>query len=258
MISDLELIGEDGEPVRRAGSPGRPAPGRDPGGDHDHDRDHDPGEPAGAPRRTPPRAWLWALGGAVAASAVWAGGLWAYTSRAPDLQGYRASGNLCEDAAMPELTSLYGQKTGAEESGREDPAMDRAHCWFSFGGQGNGDPAMEMTGSGSITYTLHKRTDPEPQFDASVAAEELNESEDHELVPVGGLGERAFFVQSVDKDVPSLHVLDGRATISMRISSPRGADGELRPADVARLEPLVKDDMAALMERLQSSGAEEG
>ncbi|MFF8956622.1 hypothetical protein [Streptomyces sp. NPDC014894] len=241
MISDIELIGEDGQPVSRPVAPGGPAAGTD------------PEEPAGR-RRAPARSWAWALGGAVAASALWAGGLYAYTSREPDLNGYRASDNLCADAAMPELTGLYGERSGAEQTGRKDPAMDKAHCWFSFPAFGKPAAEEEPTGSVQLTYTLHRRTDPEPQFDASVAAEELNESEHHKLVRIQGLGERAYWVKNVHNDVPALYVLDGQATLSMHIHSPRSEDGPVRPADVARLEAIMQDDMRALMEQLQSGG----
>lgn len=43
------------------------------------------------------RPWLWAVGGAVAASVVWAGGLSAYgVQDVVDTRGYRVGEGLCE------------------------------------------------------------------------------------------------------------------------------------------------------------------
>ncbi|MER7043481.1 hypothetical protein [Streptomyces jumonjinensis] len=248
MISEPELMGDDGEPPRGEDPPGRWSRG-----------EGDPADPAAdtvsagpGPVRAPIRAWLWALGGALTASALWAGGLYAYEPGDPDLGGYRASRDLCADAGLKALTAEYGPVSMSTPTGRERPSLDHAACWFEFRGAPPENGAEPVAGSGSLSYVRHKKTDPGPQFEATVAMENHTGADDPEMVRVDGLGERAYFVWAQGYDVPVLHVLDGQSVLSMSAEPPRSPSGEIDRAEAAGVRNLMVADMKALMRKLQS------
>ncbi|GLF94396.1 hypothetical protein [Streptomyces yaizuensis] len=240
MISEPELIGADGEIPPRP-----PAPPLPPVGDDAVIGDRPP-----RPPRAPLRAWLWALGGAAVASALWAGGLYAYASREPDPDGYRVSADLCEDAEMKAVTALYGARHEPDPSAQEHAAMDWSRCWYSFGEEVTGEGYQDGTGTVVIEYRLSRRTDPGPQFDADVMLEN-SFGGPVDLDPVPDLGERAFFARTESDEVPRLHVLDGQAVVSLYVDPPFDDEGTL-PADVRKdTEKLMIMDMRDLLTALR-------
>ncbi|GGZ17827.1 hypothetical protein GCM10010387_07680 [Streptomyces inusitatus] len=260
MISEPELTGEDGEPLKWSGPsvPGRHGDDRyDRYDDRDMDGDESPGEEpepsaSGHPR---PRKWLWALGGAVTASALWAAGLYAYGEREPDVGKYRTSEDLCRDAELTAVNVAFGRTQTGNPRSHEDPAMDHAICWLEFETPESHSSVETVSGDVSISYTLHRRTDPGPQFDAALALEYVFMDEDVKKVPVDGLGERAFFVEPEGVSLPELQVLDGQAVLSMHINLPTNENGEPvdpKPKQVATVKEVLVDDMRALMAKLQS------
>ncbi|WP_030692788.1 hypothetical protein [Streptomyces globisporus] len=203
-----------------------------------------------APPPRPPRArrpWLWALGGAVLASAVWGGGLYAYQQRqdpGPDLGGYRDAADFCRTLKLKALEGVLG-KAGQDGDGAsiKDPALFQAGCSITFGPPDKGYSA-------SITYTLHKKADPGPEFapktDQGGAAQ-----------PVGGLGEQAFFDQS-GNDGAQLVVLDGQAEFELGIwaqynyDSTKGeATQSTRQIDLSGIDVPMTQDLLALMAALK-------
>ncbi|MFD3519674.1 hypothetical protein [Streptomyces sp. NPDC058653] len=274
MISEPELEGEDPPPVpaqRGAGRPGVPGfrPASAPGGD---DGPADESETMGAddhplirgvPLRR--RPWVWGLAGVLLTSAVWAGALWAYDRAGPDLEGYDVSRNLCLDADLPALSATIGEKRDPFAAVGEDKALDQSVCTVNLvprtpaGIRHRGGPIVRAYAE--ITYTLHKKTDPGPQFDASLIHPADQGAGEQTLKLVPDVGERAYLVSQAGGDNPVLEVLDGQAVLSLSVGQVVDYDRDRRDSDfdldqqqvlhLGGLEPAMVEDMLALMERLK-------
>ncbi|MFF3841913.1 hypothetical protein [Streptomyces sp. NPDC001930] len=200
-----------------------------------------------APRPPRPRRpWLWALGGAVVASAVWGGALYAVQrgeEPGPDMRGYKAVKDLCETAKLGALTSILGKRSSDTEADlAEDPALETRHCPLMFG-------SPETGYSGGVEYTRHLVTDPGPEFDARAKR--------FDMEPYQGLGEKAYL--QVDGEFGAqLLVLDGQVEIEINFSSMSSWDqdtGEVvrdgKPIDLSGIEIPLAQDMLALMAALK-------
>ncbi|MFG3495128.1 hypothetical protein [Streptomyces sp. NPDC047928] len=245
MISEPELMGDDGEPVRPASPQAR-----------DRDRDGAGGPDdvldSGRNRERAPRpggAWLWALGGALVASALWAGGLYAYQGRGTDLGGYRTSEDLCEDARLPALQTALGKRgTDPSRYGSRHAALDTTHCGLAFG---EPEPLFEV----GVRYSLHKVTDPGPEFEA---LEKSSEGPSAEVL--AGVGEQAYFVMD-GHGYATLTVLDGQAVVALAVNVSAEVDesngeweGELDPkavATMAGIKEFMVEDVRTLMADLK-------
>ncbi|MEU6621805.1 hypothetical protein ABZ926_13665 [Streptomyces litmocidini] len=193
------------------------------------------------------RPWLWALGGAVLASAVWGGGLYAYQQRrdpGPDLGGYRDAEDFCRTLRLKALEGVLG-KPGQDGDGEsiKDPALFRVGCSITFGPPDKGYSA-------SITYTLHKKSDPGPEF-----APKNNRG--GAMQSVDGLGEQAFFDQSGNEGA-QLVALDGQAEFELSIwsqydydSSTGEATVNTREIDLSGIDVPMTQDLLALMAALK-------
>ncbi|MFI6418965.1 hypothetical protein ACIBG6_16380 [Streptomyces sp. NPDC050842] len=212
--------------------------------------------PPGPPR--PPRTrrpWLWALGGAVLASAVWGGGLYTYEKRqdgGPDMRGYKSVESLCETAELKALVGVLGKRStdstadsgsNSGEDGAKDPVLDIASCSLTFG-------PPETGYSGDVTYTRHLVTDPGPEFDA--VAKRFGAGEPYE-----GLGEKAY-LQVYEDQGAELRVLDGQVEIAISFSTMSSWNedtGEVirdtKPIDLSGIEVPLAQDMLALMAALK-------
>ncbi|MFF5423269.1 MULTISPECIES: hypothetical protein [unclassified Streptomyces] len=217
MISEPELDGGPGL--------GGPGPFAEP----------PPPRPAG--RRRP---WLWALGGALAASVVWGAGLSAYEQRkdaGPDLGGYQPFEDLCAVADLPALQGALGKRSQSGGSPvLNEPALHVTHCTVTFG-------PVESGPTVGITYTLHKVTDPGPEFDARALSQ-------GSVRTIDGLGERAFF-DDRGEEGGLLRILDGQIEVDLDVSRQYVADAdgtvEMSDADLSGIEvPLTQDALALL------------
>ncbi|MFF3685351.1 hypothetical protein [Streptomyces sp. NPDC002187] len=266
MISEPELVGEQSFGAAELPGP-RSAPTAD-GGSTETVGDDGDARPGGGPggRRAPGPAWLWALGGAVAASAVWAGGLYAYGTPDPDpdLGGYRASKDLCEDAKLASLTSELGAMHSKSPASSDHQSLSKASCYADLGEQEEvpvdvGDDAYEgQPASVWVEYVLHKKTDPGPEFEAAVRAEHFFPGSDIKIEDVQGLGERALVVKDGPDGDPTMHVLDGQAVFALHASA--GYEGDLDGEDgedggdtddLSGITPLMVNDMRSLMAELK-------
>ncbi|WP_223736473.1 hypothetical protein [Streptomyces purpurogeneiscleroticus] len=153
-------------------------------------------------------SWLWAVGGAVVASAVWAGVL-AVTGGlsgepSPDLRGYRYQSDLCrsvswtpfEDARFKMEDSSTSDSAGEnpEPSGHQDPALDSMWCNADLVSEDAGDNDYSSTLVYSKAF-LHKKTDPAPEFAARYRSYEQEQSStDYKVEPVRGIGDEAYLV----------------------------------------------------------------
>ncbi|MEV8330408.1 hypothetical protein [Streptomyces niveus] len=267
MISEPELEGEISAAVpgpRDAERPGIAGAGT-PGPEHEPETMGADNRPLirGVPLRQ--RPWVWGLTGVLVTSAVWAGGLWAYNRGGPDLQGYRVSRNLCLDADLQALSAAIGVKRDPFAATGEDKALDQAVCTVNLapklppGAKKHQGPTVRAYAE--ITYTLHKKTDPGPQFDASlVHPAEQGSGVTLKLVP--GVGERAYLVTRSGEEDPALEVLDGQAVLSLSVGQVVDYD-DTDPLDpsfdvdqqevlhLGGLEPAMAEDMLALMKRLK-------
>lgn len=249
MISEPELVGGDpfdapgGSRGAQAGPPPPEAVGTGPDG--------------APPARAPRPAWLWAVGGAAAASVLWAGGLYGCTALGPDLGGYRATENLCAEAELKGLTSVMGKPAEEDTMGMKSrhATVDQASCSLSMRPTGY-EPPTDEDGNEiwslpmvHFTYTLHKKTDPGPEFDGLVLARnEAGETGD-EPRRTSGIGERGFVFSEVD-DL-TVEVLDGQATFRIWVSGARDPETGEPVVDMTGIEATAVDDLKALMERLK-------
>ncbi|MGW7361558.1 hypothetical protein ACWGI0_34330 [Streptomyces sp. NPDC054802] len=224
------------------------------------------GDGPAAPRPSRP-AWLWALGGAVVASAVWAAGLYAYGYGGPDLGGYRASKDLCADAEFKGLTATVGERMdeGSGGWGSEHESLHEAWCYTDLRPPGHvvetDEDGNELTSFPhvSLSYTLHKKTDPGPEFEGWVAAR--IDTGDDEAVPlrrIDGLGERALITDEEVGGSTTLHVLDGQAVFTMSVNSDWDPESGEPLTDVSELQPVMVQDMRALMAELKSAESPSG
>ncbi|MFJ2116502.1 MULTISPECIES: hypothetical protein [unclassified Streptomyces] len=266
MISEPELAGEE--------SPGRPAapsipaprPGAGPAGPVSDAPDGSEtligeGLPTVAPGRRP---WLWALGGAVAASAVWTGGLYGYDMTGPDLHGYRVSRNLCLDAELSALSTGLGRKTEEQAGGDEKASLARAVCSVTLMPDGPRDPEKDTAPTPfavvQVGYTLHKRTDPAAEFDETVTDLAPDAYGRPSAERLSGLGDRAYLVEMPSGDMIRLRVLDGRAVLTLDVTTATGyaldpvtgEQEETAPVDPGELRPELIDDMRELMAALKT------
>ncbi|WP_306327802.1 hypothetical protein [Streptomyces venezuelae] len=197
----------------------------------------------------PPRArrpWLWGLGGAVLASAVWGGGLLAYrstTEPGPDLRGYGPVDNLCGTVELKALAGVLGKRSEDGTSpGLDDPAVYETSCSVTFG-------PPESGYSVALSYTLHKVTDPEPEFAPRAKYYQVG-------TLVEGLGEQAFFDSRGDQG-GELRVLDGQAELTMSIYENHNVDPDgnpvqqTKPIDLTGIDVPMTQDMMAVMATLK-------
>ncbi|MFI6939641.1 hypothetical protein ACIBI4_10230 [Streptomyces sp. NPDC050418] len=247
MISEPELVGDDGEIPRPAAAHADPAVSSDALDDEDA-----PPEPLALPRGR--RPWLWAAGGALAASVVWAGVLYEVNERPPtDLKGYSLPDDLCTKAELRRLGAKYGAPRPQHRAMREDPAMDRAWCDVQLGGLKHGAVNYEL----SVELVLHKKSDPQPEFEVLATQSDWEPGDGVvDFREVDGLGERAVFVHDDTYGTPQLAVLDGGVVIRMTLfHSYEWKEGESDAAtgqpDYKGVQAILAADMKALMAALK-------
>ncbi|MFF5974162.1 hypothetical protein ACFY7C_21825 [Streptomyces sp. NPDC012769] len=232
MISEPELVGGTAFPAP-ASAPLAPPPPPPP-----------PSDPE--PYR-PRRPWPWALGGAVAASALWAGGLAAYDpDDRPDLGGYRTDRDPCETAELSGLTAAFGPKGPAQDEPlkADHPALFEWDCSVTLA-------SKPVPYTVRVSYSLHRVTDPGPEFEARRADPQLAGGGDR----VGGIGELAYYGGPWGDQ--SLEVLDGQAVLRLVLQADDYDEEKDRPIEAPQLDPAAMqtylvEDMQQLMKALKS------
>ncbi|MGW7440248.1 hypothetical protein [Streptomyces sp. NPDC054849] len=197
------------------------------------------------------RPWLWALGGVVVASAVWAGGLYAFGDRlaAPELS-YRASKNLCEDFKAQALSGITGDlhKSRPRFQANSHPAVDGAVCELN---NVEGMPDFIVIAH----VSLHKKTDPSVEFDVP-PLKSIAVNGDLPTQAVPGLGERAVMTMPPHQARLWLEVLDGGAVFTLEVAAPGFGERNDRPAtDATAVQTAMIEDMRDLMTALKNQGA---
>lgn len=212
MISEPEMAGEDG-------TFGAPAPPEvlDPG--------ERPPPPVRERRpRSPWQRWLWALGGAVAASAVWGAAVIAYQpgDRTPDMHGYRLDKDPCPGIGLKAIGAAIAPRRQGSYLPADvlrHPVLDRASCSI---GLREKDERANRDGvdrySVSVEIALHKKTDPREEFEARRNDPVLGLHSETEVEIVPDLGEKAYLLTAPGGET-ELRVLDGGAVFSLRLTS---------------------------------------
>ncbi|MFD9376571.1 hypothetical protein ACFWBH_13715 [Streptomyces sp. NPDC059999] len=225
MIGEPELDGE--WRTDRAFAPADSAP--------------EPGSARGA-ARSPRARWVWALGGAVLASAVWGATLVAQnrSDTAPRI-AYRHVDDLCPEAPLKALGTINGTAFDMTWPGNEkSPALDWSYC-RATGGYTEGRPWYGV----EIMVERHKKSDPRPEFDAGPGLDPRRTgASDVEEVP--GLGERALLRRQPGTDA-QLAVLDGGVVFTLRVEW--NMDRDLVDEDAVHTAMI--EDMRALTTRLR-------
>ncbi|MFJ9338059.1 hypothetical protein ACIRP0_02065 [Streptomyces sp. NPDC101733] len=195
------------------------------------------------------RPWRWAVGGALAASAVWAGVLLAqdrFTASGPPL-AYRYVEDLCVRAPLKAVGTIGGGfGTGTFEHG-QNPALKWSSCEHFV----SHDARRTFAYGARVLVELHGRTDPEPEFGERPEPYGMFSEEglpvDPQLVP--GLGERAVFTGFAQ--APRITVLDGGAVFTLDVQWFRGIEEERPEIDEDAVRSAMIEDVRALMARLR-------
>ncbi|WP_327304832.1 hypothetical protein OG730_15680 [Streptomyces sp. NBC_01298] len=191
--------------------------------------------------------WLWALGGVVLSSAVWAGTL-AVQERFADAPriDYRHTETLCRDAPLKMLGQVADGSFEDYENGRgTSPAQDWASCRFGI----DYEKASVSYGA-HLLVELHKKTDPGPEFATGPGVSAYLRMDPGERRQVPGLGDRAVLDRSYGADGDRLTVLDGGAVFTLTVEWYRG-EGEGLEVDVDAIEAAMVEDMRSLMASLR-------
>ncbi|MEU8993980.1 hypothetical protein AB0C95_04005 [Streptomyces caniferus] len=257
-------------PQGQAGGYGYPAPGVPA---------PPPGPPAGAPLSAPGGAsrgisgWLWALGGVVAASAIWGSVLFAtggFSSEpSPDLAGYAYTGDLCADTSMTPFenahfkakanTGTTSKDANPQHSGAQLTSLDTMTCNVSFEQEGASSSAYSSTWLYN-TATLHRKTDPAPEFaDGYRSYEKQDTSVGYRVEAVPGLGDEAYLVTRKDEGSTSsgsyviLGVRDGWMTYQSTWSSYASSSGSGKQPTATEVATMLKTSATETLKRLQNS-----
>ncbi|WP_327291172.1 hypothetical protein [Streptomyces sp. NBC_01198] len=157
--------------------------------------------PAGGPRGGAGRAVLWAVVGAVVASAAWAGGVLVLgkDSGKADLRGYTSKRNLCDSSDLTAFKTTYPKPDKSPTSYTSDrPSMVQMYCSESLDKEDSSSSDTSYSYSYvSIEADLHRKSDPGPEF-----GDHWKSFEDHGSAPddkytttaVDGFGDEAYLV----------------------------------------------------------------
>lgn len=172
------------------------------------------------------RPWLWALGGAVTASALWGAALFLHGpgDRESDMHGYRLDRDPCPSLRLKSIGAAIAPRertTVADSAMLHHAVLDQTQCFIPLRSRTRG----ERAGKGwSLHYTvgikveLHKKTDPAPEFEARRQVTDLGFDPETKLETVPDLGDKAYLLTGDDSNV-ELRVLEGGAVFSLSLSS---------------------------------------
>ncbi|WP_432010764.1 hypothetical protein [Streptomyces cucumeris] len=232
-----------------------------------------PGIPAGGGGKGG-KGWLWGLGGAVVASAVWAGVVLATggfgggeKKEKPDLAGYVYTDNLCDSTDTETFeTEGYDKKDDSSSStsnpthsSSQDPALDSMTCNIDF----KPDTASSSDYSSVWLYTTasrHKKTNPAPEFEATYRAyeDQKSSSYSYEVKAVGGLGDEAYVVTQTNRSSSStsgayviLAVRDGWVTYQSTWSEYISSSSDTRAKTSDEATDMLKKSAKATLEKMR-------
>ncbi|MGW1372811.1 hypothetical protein ACWD6P_00825 [Streptomyces sp. NPDC002446] len=265
-------------PYAQPAPPTQAPPTQAPGGGYGYPAAGVPGAPGGIPGAPggPGRGasgWLWAIGGAVAASAIWGSLLFAsggFSSEpSPDLAGYRYTSDLCAVTSMTpfenahfkikENTGSASKDANPQHSGAQQNALDSMWCNTSLQ-QENADSSGYSSTWIYNTAILHKKTDPAPEFaDGYRSYEKQDTSVGYKVESVAGLGDEAYLVTRNEQGSSSsgssyviLGVRDGWMTYQSTWSSYTSSSSSSKPPTSAEVATMLKTSARDTLKRLHS------
>ncbi|WP_244329643.1 hypothetical protein [Streptomyces platensis] len=230
-----------------------------------------PGAPNGTGRGM--SGWLWAIGGAVAASAVWGSLLFAtggFSSEpSPDLAGYGYTSDLCADTSMTPFenadlkakasTGTASKDANPQHSGAQQASLDIMWCNTSLEKK-NASSSDYSSIWLSNTATLHKKTDPGPEFaDSYRSYEKQDASTGYRVEAVPGLGDEAFLVTRKDDGSTSsssyviLGIRDGWMTYQSTWSNYASSSSSTKQPTADEAATMLKTSATETLKRLQNS-----
>ncbi len=191
-----------------------------------------PGAPA--PSGLAGKGWLWGLGGIVVASAVWGGAVLAFggfgggsgssgvAPGEPDLRGYAYSDDFCDAVDTAPFTEAgytvsakdsSGKRSYPDFEGTEHPARDTMFCAQRFLPEGvDEDDYQDASMYSSVT--IHKKSDPSPEFTAGFDTWRMTNPEtsgEGRKEEISGLGDEAWV--SIEPSTPG----DTSPTVTLRV-----------------------------------------
>jgi hypothetical protein len=208
--------------------------------------------------------WVWALGGAVVASAVWAGGLYALRDQGPDQRGYRITAETCDKVPLSAISKKLGERDRPTDASdrSEDPAFRRTECHMGLKSNGARTEGRVTTYAAELLVEEHLKTDPGPELGARLTSGRYG-LDDPVVSPVAGLGDRAFFVKApehgyIEADL-RLVVQDGGVVLTLSVTgnvdlnsdSPVPVDPKKLNPDYTGVPKLMESDMRELMAALK-------
>lgn len=185
--------------------------------------------PPGAARGGAGKAVLWAVVGAVVASALWGGGvlLLGKDSGKPALRGYKVTKDLCGTADLSAFATAYPKPDDDPTSYTNDrPAVAEMHCSESLKQESSTYSDAYLT----VDADLHRKSDPQPEFADHWKGYDVvggpTPKDRYTVTAVDGFGDEAYLatVDSVTKDSDGsetgsreviLAVRDGALTFSL-------------------------------------------
>ncbi|WP_369163903.1 hypothetical protein [Streptomyces sp. AFD10] len=253
MISEPELVGEDG-----------------PGSSRDVVSGFDPeqGAAGGGRRRS---GAVWAVAGALVASAVWASAVFGYgigRDGKPDPRGYRVESDSCTAMRLPALTEVLGEQVSepaTELDGIEHPALHRIRCTVAFRTRdtpvGENGTRWSVEFGVSLTAELHKETDPRPEFEASSTLTEIDGSVVERVERVPDLGDQAYLL-TLEAGVLRLNVVEGGAVVRLALTGwtfteddsddENGPPDDMAEPDLLAYRAELISDMREVMKALKA------
>ncbi|MER7108603.1 hypothetical protein [Streptomyces sp. NPDC000229] len=222
-----------------------------------------PGAGPGGRKAVP--GWLWALGGVVVASAVWAGSLFATGTLGgaeADFAGHRYQENMCDSTPLDAFRKRYELEEETDSDNRfasRQKGIDQSYCSRSLK-----DPKADEGSLANIYVSAraewHKATDPAGEF-ASLQLSHEDRSDKtyaYETEAVEGFGDEAYLVtekRGKDKDGlggMTLAVRDGWFTFELRWSwFGGGPDDKTTPPAEHEVRAMLEADTRATLDALK-------
>ncbi|MDG5809222.1 hypothetical protein P9869_42795 [Streptomyces ossamyceticus] len=205
------------------------------------------------------RAVLWAVLGAVLASAAWAGGVFLLgRDDEADLRGYEAKSELCREVEHSSFDDEYPEEDSSPvNQSLEHEALDQSYCSLSLK---KSSTSTLSDAYFSVELELHKKTDPGPEFTARWA-EYDQRYDDYEVERISGFGDEAYLVtedttsgsDSSGSRSATLAVRDGWVTYEMSWSAYASSydDDAASLPEVAEVTDWLKTDTTATLENLK-------
>ncbi|MFH8474924.1 hypothetical protein [Streptomyces sp. NPDC018000] len=218
--------------------------------------------------RRPRKPWLWALGGVVMASALWAAALFLYgwSDRKPDMHGYQLDHDPCPSLQLKSIGAAIAPRdstTKFESRLLNHAALDQIQCFIPLRSQAGAkrpENGWSIEYTVGITVALHKKTDPGTEFEARQRVTEVGFDPEAKLETVPDLGDKAYLLTRDDGN-SELRVLEGGAVVSLSLSAftqyqsdnhrEDGADDGLNTPDVSPYHSAMISDMRDLMSSLK-------